>query len=268
MLTVTDLSVRLGRTPVLNGVSAAFAPGRLTALLGPNGCGKSTLLRAIMGLIPVEGGSIMLGGAPVAALSHRRLAHEIAWLPQTSHCPDYLTLGELVEMGGHARQGWFRPPDAGVRTKFAEALRIVGLEAEAARAVNTLSGGQRQRAFIAMALAQQAPTLLLDEPVNHLDTRYQIAILTLLRRLAHEQGRRVVVVLHDLNLAAGFADDAVLMAAGRVLAQGPVAGVITPARVEECFGIRAEVFRRGERLVCLPAIPADIPPHIPARQGA
>ncbi|WP_333830224.1 ABC transporter ATP-binding protein [Pararhodobacter sp.] len=264
MLTVTDLCVRLGRAPVLNGVSAAFAPGRLTALVGPNGCGKSTLLRAIMGLIPVQGGAVTLDGAPLSRLTRRQLARAVAWLPQASHCPDYLTLGELVEMGAHARQGWFRPADAPRRTEFAEALRIVGLEAEAARAVNTLSGGQRQRAFIAMALAQQAPTLLLDEPVNHLDTRYQIAILALLRRLAHEQGRRVVVVLHDLNLATGFADDAVLMAAGRVLAQGPVAGVITPARVAECFGIEAEVFRRGERLVCLPAIPADTP----EQQGA
>ena len=259
MLEVRDLSVTLGRRPVLDAITTAFPEGALTALLGPNGCGKSTLLRAIMGLVDSSAGSVTLDGAPLAGLSRRARAQRIAWMPQESSCPDYLTLAEMVALAGHARRsllsGLVRGETPAQEAAFARALETVGLAGEAARPVNSLSGGQRQRAFIALALAQQAETLLLDEPVNHLDPRYQYAILALLRDLAHRQGQRVVVVLHDLNLAGASADRVVLMNEGRIVAQGAPAEVLTPARIEETFALPVEILPHGARLLCVPILP-------------
>ena len=259
MLEILDLSVTLGRNRVLHGVSTGFPAGTLTALVGPNGCGKSTLLRAMMGLLPIDSGRVTLDGAPLAGMSRRDRAQRIAWMPQETTCPDYLTLGEMVALAGHARRSLLGALTGGTggakRAAFAGALATVGLSDMAARPVNSLSGGQRQRAFIALALAQGSETLLLDEPVNHLDPRYQYAILALLRDLARRQGHRVVVVLHDLNLAGAFADRIVMLNAGHVIAQGDPDTVLTPDTLARGFEIEAEVLRHGNRLLCIPDVP-------------
>lgn len=254
MLECKHISCGYGRksAPVVRDLSARFAPGRLTALIGPNGCGKSTLIKAIMGFLPLQSGEISLQRQALAGLPRRKLAQLLAYLPQENHCPDYLTLGELVELGGFARQGLLRGPSDADRARFAEALAHVGLADRADAPVNRLSGGQRQRAWIAMILAQDAETILLDEPVNHLDVKYQISIMTLIRSLIREQGKTVIAVLHDLNLAARFADDVLVMRGGEMLAAGAVRDVITPQIIEKAYDFKADIFEHSGRLICLP----------------
>ena len=238
--------------PVLNDVSVGFAEGRFTALVGPNGCGKSTLIKAIMGFLPHAQGDITLDGAGLRNIPRRDLARRIAYLPQENYCPDYITLAELVELGGYARYSLFGGPDERDRSLFADALATVGLEGLAAQPVNALSGGQRQRAWIAMILAQDTDIILLDEPVNHLDVHFQYAILDLLRVLTL-RGKTIVTVLHDLNLTAAFADDIVMMRDGRIIAQGRTADTMSAGSVRAVFDFDADIFTRGGRLVCLPA---------------
>ena len=241
--------------PQVTGVSLRFAPGRFTALLGPNGCGKSTLLRALMGFLPTWEGQASLDGKSVATIPRKAMARRVAWLPQESHCPDYLTVGELLELGVHAQAGRFGF-GGGLLSERAEAvLAEVGLTGMGAAQVNRLSGGQRQRAFIAMVLAQDAEILLLDEPVNHLDIRYQYEIMALVQSLMNRRGRTVIAVLHDRNLAGAFADDIALMRDGRLIAHAPTADILTKARIEEIYGIRGEILVRGKRLFFMPEIP-------------
>lgn len=256
MLEAREVTASYGKTVVLQELSARFRPGCLTALVGPNGCGKSTLLKAIMGFLPVTGGEVLLNGSPVLARSRRALAREIAWLPQESLCPEHMTLGELVELSGYARTPLIGGPSEADRALFRRALETVGLSDMAHLPVAALSGGQRQRAWIAMVLAQDTPVVLMDEPVNHLDVRYQYQVLRLIRDMAATRGKTVVAVLHDLNLAAAFADEAVMMRAGRIVAAGPVREVVTEANVAEVFAIETEIFERAGRLVCLPRLAA------------
>lgn len=251
LLACEGLSAHYGVRLALDAVSVAFAPGRLTALMGPNGCGKSTLLKAVMGIVPSQG-VVTLGGAPVRGMPRRALATRMAWLPQDNHCPDYLTLAELVALGGYARERFLRGPSEGDRQRFAQALSTVGMLDLAHRSVNTLSGGQRQRAWIAMILAQDTGVVLLDEPVNHLDLQYQYAVLELIHTLAAQHGKTVVCVLHDVNLAAAFADDVVLMQGGAVFAQGTADAVLTQASVQAVFGQPVEMLEWNGQRVCVP----------------
>lgn len=238
--------------PVLSEVSVGFAPGSFTALVGPNGCGKSTLLKAAMGLLPRQSGRVTLDDTELTTLTRRDRARHIAYLPQECHCPDYISVAELVELGGYARRGLFGGVTRARKQDYLTALETVGLADMAAAQVSALSGGQRQRAWIAMILAQAAQVILLDEPVNHLDLRYQIAVLELVRRIAVEQGRIVVCVLHDLNLAASYADRIVMMHRGRFVAQGPVREVLTPDNLRMVYGVEADIFDRGVRQICMP----------------
>lgn len=257
MLVVEDLAASYGKGMVLQKFSARFRQGRLTALVGANGCGKSTLLKAIMGFLPVTRGTIRIGDHAVSALGRRALARRIAYLPQENHCPDYFTLGELVWLGGYARYPLLGGPSDKDRQLFHEALETVGLVDMAHRPVNSLSGGQRQRAWLAMVLAQDAEVVLMDEPVNHLDIKYQYAVLELVRTLTLQHGKTIIAVLHDLNLAAAFADEVVMLRDGRVAAAGSVAETITASTVAHVFDLQADVFRRNGRLVCLPHVAAQ-----------
>ncbi|PIO99377.1 ABC transporter ATP-binding protein [Pleomorphomonas carboxyditropha] len=259
MLSVHDLVVHYGNTPVLTGLTQRFARGRVTALVGPNGCGKSTLLRAIMGFLPAARGEVRLEGQPMRGIGRRELARRVAYLPQECHCPDYMTLGELIELSGYARYSLAGGPSDRDRALFRQSLEIVGLADRAGSQMNTLSGGQRQRAWIAMMLAQDTEMVLLDEPVNHLDMKYQYAVMGLIRTLSLRHGKTVIVVLHDLNLATAFTDDVVMLADGQVQAAGPVGEIITAANVERVFGIVTDVFTRDGRLMCLPRLIDSLP---------
>lgn len=259
MLETNALSASYGPIRALEALSLRIAPQRLTALIGPNGCGKSTFLKAVMGFLPTVSGEVLLGGAPVRKLGRRALSQRIAYLPQESHAPEDMTLGEMVELAGHGRYPFLGGPSARDRALFRDALATVGLEGLEARRVGTLSGGQRQRAFLAMVLAQDADLILMDEPVNHLDVRYQIALLSLVRDLTRHHGKTVVTVLHDLNLAAAFADDVAMLKAGRLMAAGPLRQTLTAANVAEVFDIEADIFERDGQLVCLPRVLAHGP---------
>lgn len=254
MISVTELKVAYapsGRA-ILNGLSVDFAPGRFCAVVGPNGCGKSTLLKAVMGFLPARSGEIELEGKPIHAMGRRAMARRIAYLPQENHCPDYITLGELVELGGYARFPVFGGPKAADHALFARALETVGLSGMEHERVSALSGGQRQRAWIAMVLAQDTDIILLDEPVNHLDLKFQYAALDMVKSLCLSHGKTVIAVLHDLNLATTFADDVVLLKDGRTMSAGPVRETITSEAIKAVFGLETDIFKRGERLVCVP----------------
>ncbi|WP_040672029.1 ATP-binding cassette domain-containing protein [Nitratireductor indicus] len=259
LLTCNDLTVSYAPSakPVVDGVSVQFADGRFTALVGPNGCGKSTLIKAIMGFLPASSGSVLLNDTPLHGIGRRELAKRVAYLPQENYCPDYITLGELVELGGYARYSLFGGPGERDRALFMDALATVGLEGMASKPVNALSGGQRQRAWIAMILAQDADTILLDEPVNHLDVHYQYAILALIRSLT-QRGKTIVAVLHDLNLTSAFADEVVMMHDGKVVSHSDTRTTITADNVRRVFDFDADVFIRDERLVCLPRNRTDV----------
>jgi iron complex transport system ATP-binding protein len=205
-----------------------------------------------MGLLPMQQGEARLDQRPVSTIGRRSLARRVAYLPQDNHCPDYMTLGELIELSSFSRSRLMRGPSASDRQIFRDALETVGLLDMAHRPLNTLSGGQRQRAWIAMVLAQDADLILMDEPVNHLDIAYQYSVLNLVARLTRQKGKTVICVLHDLNLTASFADEVVLMRDGGIEAAGPVRETITVGNVTKTFGMEAEIFDRNGRLVCLP----------------
>jgi iron complex transport system ATP-binding protein len=222
---------------VLHGLNLNIAAGRVTALCGPNGCGKSTLLRTLAGLQPALSGSVDVNGVPLASHGRRVLARTLTMLAQFNQIPSGLTVRELVAYGRYAHGGWLRGLSRADHAAIDEALATSGLAADAARDVAALSGGERQRAWIAMALAQQAPIVLLDEPTTYLDIHHQLDILRELRRLNRTRGLTIVWVLHDLNQAAAYSDEIVLMRAGRIVAQGSPDAMLDPRHLIETFSV-------------------------------
>ena len=240
-LIARNLVAGYGRAPILDGLDLAVPEGRITAIVGANASGKSTLLRALARLLVPARGAVLLDGEALHRIPPRRLARRLGLLPQSPLAPEGITVHELVGRGRHPHLGLFgrwRPAD---EAAVAEALEATGMAALAERPLDELSGGQRQRAWIAMALAQQTRILLLDEPTTFLDISHQIEVLELLGDLNRARGITIVMVLHELNLAARHADLLLAMAAGRIHALGPPDAVLTPAMVAEVFGLAARV---------------------------
>lgn len=223
--------------PVLQGLDLAVPPGRITAIVGANACGKSTLLRTMSRLLSPGQGQVLLDGKSVHKMPPRDLARRMGLLPQSPVAPDGITVMDLVSRGRHPHHGllsrWSRQDDEAV----AAALEATGTADLAERAVDELSGGQRQRVWIAMALAQETGLLLLDEPTTFLDIAHQIEVLDLLTDLNQQRGTTIAMVLHDLNLAARYADWLVAMRGGRVHAAGTPEEVLTEAMVAAVFGL-------------------------------
>jgi iron-siderophore transport system ATP-binding protein len=235
--------VRLGygdRT-IVDGLDLDVVAGTITAVIGPNGCGKSTLLRALGRLLKPTAGQVVLDGKCIDRVPTREVAKVLGLLPQAPIAPEGLTVADLVARGRHPHQAWYRQWSADDEDAVAQALDWTGIADLAERPVDQLSGGQRQRAWISMALAQGTDLLLLDEPTTFLDLAHQVDVLELVRRLHSEVGRTVVMVLHDLNLAARYADRLVAMREGRIVAAGKPAEVITEELLEEVFGLAARV---------------------------
>ncbi|NPA26093.1 MAG: ABC transporter ATP-binding protein [Chloroflexi bacterium] len=252
MLSVRDLEAGYASRQVLHGVSLDVAPGQLVAVLGPNGAGKTTLIRALTGRVLPRRGQVTWQGRDLLRLSPRARARLLAVIPQNPVWPPDFTVAQAVLMGRTAYMPWWgqaRPEDW---QHVRRALAAVGLQAMAHRPLAALSGGERQRVWIARALAQDAPVLLFDEPTTHLDWRYQLAMLDLARAQAHRHGRAVLVVLHDLNQAAWFADQIVLLQQGRVVAAGPPRQVLTPERIAQVYGVVVEVLPYPDRPVFVP----------------
>ncbi|MEO9453506.1 ABC transporter ATP-binding protein [Chromobacterium phragmitis] len=229
-LKVRDLAYHAAGRPLLQDICLDLPASRVSALLGPNGAGKTTLLRLLAGLAAPSRGAARLAGQCVSRMDARRRARLIAWVPQHLPAVSGMSAGEFVALGRMPHQGAFARPSPADKTATQEALAIVEMEAHAAKRLDALSGGERQRVAIARALAQQAPVILLDEPTNHLDLRHQHRLQLLLRELA-AQGKTVVQVLHDLALAAEYADQAALLNAGRLEAAGNAREVLTPERL-------------------------------------
>ncbi|TCP11136.1 iron complex transport system ATP-binding protein [Crenobacter luteus] len=254
-LSARGLSVSYPNKTVLAGLDLDIAAGKITALCGPNGCGKSTLLRALAGLQPLAAGEVAVAGRPLASFRRRELARTLTMLAQFNQIPEGLSVAELVGYGRYAYGSLLGGPGPDDRAAVADALAATGLSGYADRQVAALSGGERQRAWIAMALAQQCGILLLDEPTTYLDIHHQIDVLFELRRLSRERGLTIVWVLHELNQAAAFSDEIVLMRAGRILHQGSPDAMITPSCLDDAFGMtmmRLDHPESGEP-VCLPS---------------
>ncbi|WP_159590501.1 ABC transporter ATP-binding protein [Chelativorans xinjiangense] len=239
---------------VFSDLDLSVARGRVTALCGPNGCGKSTVLKAMRAMLPLREGGVFLDGKPLSGWAPKALAREIAMLSQSPSAPDEMTVADLVNLGRYAHRRGLARKGTADREAVAAALAATDLPDLAHRPIGTLSGGQMQRVWIAMVIAQAAPVILLDEPTNHLDIAHALDTLSLVRRLSHEEGKTVVVVLHDLNLAARFADDIVFLKEGRVAAAGPVARIFHAQSIAEVFGIHCRVLLDEEtgRPFCIP----------------
>lgn len=241
LIQVDNLSLSYDRAAiVVHSLSLRIPRGSITALVGPNGCGKSTLLRGLSRLLRPVTGAVHLDGHDIHRMKAKALARQLGILPQAPVAPEGLTVHELVAQGRYPHQSWFQQWRHEDECIVQEALEITNLTLFADRPVDTLSGGQRQRAWIAMALAQQTDVLLLDEPTTYLDLAYQMDVLDLLDDL-NAQGRTIVMVLHDLNQAARYADLMIALRGGQIVAQGTPVEVMTPENILQVFGLRAEI---------------------------
>jgi iron complex transport system ATP-binding protein len=240
-LTARDLTLGYGDRTVVEHLDLDVLDGGITAVVGPNGCGKSTLLRALGRLLRPQGGEVLLDGRRIDRLPTRDVARALGMLPQSPTAPEGLTVADLVARGRHPHQSWFRQWSRDDEAVVAEAMSWTGVSDLADRPVDALSGGQRQRAWIAMALAQGTDLLLLDEPTTHLDLAHAVDVLDLVDRLHADRDRTVVMVLHDLSLAARYADHLVAMRDGRIVAQGAPRDVVTPELLADVFGLTAAV---------------------------
>ncbi|MFE6732054.1 ABC transporter ATP-binding protein [Streptomyces californicus] len=240
-LTAEGLTLGYGDRTVVDSLDLAVPPGRITVIVGANACGKSTLLRSMSRLLAPRKGRVVLDGKEVHRLPAKELARTLGLLPQSPVAPEGITVSDLVGRGRHPHQSvfsrWNEKDDAAV----AAALEATHTEPLAERAVDELSGGQRQRVWIAMALAQQTDLLLLDEPTTFLDASHQIEVLDLLTDLNRSRGTTIVMILHDLNLAARYADHLIALAGGGLHASGTPAEVLTEETVRAVFDLDSRI---------------------------
>ncbi|MBA8816806.1 iron complex transport system ATP-binding protein [Microbacterium halimionae] len=226
---------------IIDGLDVEIPAGAITAIVGPNACGKSTLLRGLSRLLAPAEGKVLLDGKDIHSMHTREVATVLGLLPQAPQAPDGISVADLVGRGRYPHQGWFRKwstEDDEIVHAAMEATSVVSL---AARNVDELSGGQRQRVWIAMALAQRAEVLLLDEPTTYLDITHQIEVLDLLVDVNKDSGATIVMVLHDLNLASRYADHLIAMCDGRIVAQGAPTDIVTADLVREVFDLDSVV---------------------------
>lgn len=240
-LLAEDVTLAYGERTVVDSLDLTVEDGRVTVIVGANACGKSTLLRALSRLLPPARGRVLLDGKELHRRPTKEVARTLGLLPQSPAAPEGIVVADLVARGRSPHQRMLGRWSAADDLAVAEALDLTGTSDLADRAVDELSGGQRQRVWIAMALAQRTDILLLDEPTTFLDICHQVEVLDLLTDLNRERGTTIVMVLHDLNLAARYADRLVAMADGRVLASGDPSDVLTSAVVGKVFGMSSEV---------------------------
>ncbi len=226
---------------VATDLDVAIPAGKMTVIIGPNACGKSTLLRALSRLLVPVAGEVRLRGRDIRGYGAKELARELGLLPQAPVAPHGICVADLVARGRFPHQRLLRQWSDADEHAVRQAMTQTHVDDLAARSVEELSGGQRQRVWLAMALAQETPLLLLDEPTTWLDIAHQFEVLELCRRLNHDNGRTLVMVLHDLNQATRYADHLIVMRAGAIVAAGAPETVMTPALVEAVFGIASRV---------------------------
>jgi iron complex transport system ATP-binding protein len=243
VIELQDVTVEYRGRAALAGIDLAVATGERIALIGPNGAGKSTLLRVVTGLVPPTHGTVRIAGQALPSVDRSRLARQLAVVPQQVVVPFAIRVEELVALGRLPHEDSIRGPRPDDRAAVAAAIERVGIGHLLGRDVRELSLGERQLTLIALAVAQAAPVLILDEPTVHLDLRHQVGTMELLVDLNERDGTTVVAVLHDLGLAATFFPRVVLLDNGRVVADGAPSDVLSDARIREVFGVDPSMVR-------------------------
>ncbi|MBD2761243.1 ABC transporter ATP-binding protein [Kocuria sp. cx-116] len=245
-LQIRNLRADYGAGPVLSEISLDIPRGVVTVLVGANGCGKSTLLKTIARQLKPSHGEVLLDGEDTGRWSRTQFARRVGFLPQDPVAPEGVTVLDLISRGRHPHRGAFGRWRASDDRAVAEAVELTGLHSYLDRQVTELSGGQRQRVWIALSLAQQTDVLLLDEPTTYLDIAHQVEVLDILADLQRRRGITLVMVLHELNMAARYADQLVAIKSGTVLASGTAEEVMTDHTVSEVFGMSARVLHDPE----------------------
>jgi len=246
ILEVKNLAAGYDGGDVIRGLSLAVEPGEFVAILGRNGSGKSTLIKAVQNLLGNVRGEVTCGGEDVFRIGPRRLAAKIAYVPQMAEPVFEYSVEEIVLMGRFARQGRLERASSGDETAVAEAMRLAEVAGLRGKSLSQLSGGERQRVFIARALAQDTPLLLLDEPSSHLDIAYQAEIYGILKGLQTGRGKAVVAAEHNINLAAAYAGRLIFLKDGAIAAEGDPAATITAGNIRAIFGADVDI-RRNSR---------------------
>jgi ABC-type cobalamin/Fe3+-siderophores transport system ATPase subunit len=249
-----NLALAYDENEVIRDLSVSIPRQQITALVGPNGSGKSTLLRGLARLVKPERGAVYLDGQAIHQMPTKQVARKMAVLPQRPEAPDGLAVRELVAFGRFPYQGFLGVVTEEDDQRIESALEITGMDRLADRLLGELSGGQRQLAWIAMALAQDTQLLLLDEPTTFLDMAHQLEVLGVLARLHLEQHRTIVMVLHDINQAARYAQHMIALVSGQIVASGSPPEILTPSVLAKVFGIEVEVMTYGEQKTpfCIP----------------
>lgn len=240
-LAAKNITLSYGSSTIIRELNLVIPQGKITVLVGSNGCGKSTLLRSLARLLSPESGEILLNGRDIAKQSTRDVAKQLAILPQGPEAPEGLSVIQLVKQGRYPYQTWLKQWSKIDEEKVNWALKVTQMESLAEQPVDALSGGQRQRAWIAMTLAQDTDILLLDEPTTYLDLTHQVDILDLLYDLNEKEGRTIVMVLHDLNLACRYAHHMIAIRNQQVYAQGAPERIVTEQMVEDVFQLKSKV---------------------------
>ncbi|WP_217254337.1 ABC transporter ATP-binding protein [Streptomyces sp. AC602_WCS936] len=262
-LTAENVTLAYDQRVIAEELSVEIPDNSFTVIVGPNACGKSTLLRALSRMLKPTQGRVLLDGSVIQSMPAKQVARTLGLLPQSSIAPDGITVGDLVGRGRYPHQGILRQWSTEDERVVQESMAQTGISELADRYVDELSGGQRQRVWIAMALAQQTPLLLLDEPTTYLDIQHQIDVLDLCAELHEEQGRTLVAVLHDLNHAARYATHLIALRGGEIIAEGAPKDIVTADLVERVFGLRCQVIDDPET-----GTPLVVPAARKARSGS
>ncbi|MBW7477316.1 ABC transporter ATP-binding protein [Paenibacillus oenotherae] len=237
------LTLSYGKEPIFSNLDLAIPPHKITVFIGSNGCGKSTLLRSLARLLKPQEGAIILNGKDIAKLSSKEVARQLAILPQGPVVPEGLTVQQLVKQGRYPYQSFLQQWSHEDEKQVKRALEVTHMDGLASRSVDSLSGGQRQRAWIAMTLAQNTGTILLDEPTTYLDMTHQIEILDLLFELNKQENRTIAMVLHDINLACRYAHHIVAVKEGSIYAQGEPENIVNEQLIRDVFDMECQVMK-------------------------
>ncbi|OMP66248.1 ABC transporter ATP-binding protein [Domibacillus epiphyticus] len=248
-----QVTISYGAADIVRDLTVDIPAGKVTTIIGPNGCGKSTLLKTMARLKEAKSGAVYLNGGVIQKMATKEIAKQMAILPQTPEAPSGLTVYELISYGRFPHQSGFGTMTAHDREMIEWSMDVTSVSEFRNREVDALSGGQRQRVWIAMALAQETELILLDEPTTYLDLSHQLEVLELLQSLNREEHRTIVMVLHDLNHAARFADYIVAMRNGEIVSEGTPNAVMTKGNLREVFNIDAEIVQhpRSGKPICL-----------------